>query len=59
MFKEIGYFKEYYSKGKFLGTVNNCEKDRDVIGYEGKISETLAIDIFTEGKKKIKKGIQH
>ena len=54
MFKEIGYFKEYYSKGKFLGTVNNCEKDRDIIGYNGKKVEILESDLILDNNKKIK-----
>ena len=54
MFNQIGFFKEYYVNGKFIGSVSNCEKDRDVIGYEGKIIETLKESIITDNKKKIK-----
>jgi hypothetical protein len=55
MFKELGYFKEYYIYNKFIGFIN-CEKDRDIIGYNGRQEETTKSDIILFNKKKIKKG---
>lgn len=55
MFEQLGYFKEYYSENKFLGTVSS-EKDREEIGYYGKKQEITSEDIYLENKKKIKKG---
>ena len=57
MFNEIGFFKEYYINNKFIG-FTNCEKDRDIIGYNGRIDETAESDIILFNKKKIKKGTQ-
>jgi hypothetical protein len=54
-FEQIGYFKEYYQNGKFIGCITNIEKDREQIGYYGKKSETLEIDLIVN-KKKLKKG---
>jgi len=57
MFQVLGYFKEYYSNNKFLGTIST-EKDREEIGYYGKKSEVLLNDIYLDNKKKIKKGTE-
>lgn len=57
MFNEIGYFKEYYINNKFIGFIN-CEKDRDIIGYNGRKDEIIENDIILFNKKKIKKGTQ-
>jgi hypothetical protein len=54
-FEQIGYFKEYYQNGKFIGCITNVEKDREKIGYYGKKSETLESDLIVN-KKKLKKG---
>jgi hypothetical protein len=54
-FEQIGYFKEYYQNGKFIGCITNVEKDREQIGYYGKKSETLESDLIVN-KKKLKKG---
>jgi hypothetical protein len=54
-FQEIGFYKEYYQNGKFVGCVTNVEKDREKIGFYGKQSETLENDLIVN-KKKLKKG---
>lgn len=54
-FEQIGYFKEYYQNGKFIGCITNVEKDREQIGYYGRKSETLESDLIVN-KKKLKKG---
>jgi len=56
MFEHVGYFKEYYVKGKFIGTCKILEKDREKVGYEGKIIEVLIEDIITDNNRTIKKG---
>jgi hypothetical protein len=55
MFKQIGFYKEYFLGNKFIGVINYCDKDRETFGYDGKKNEVLAEDILI-GKKKIKKG---
>ena len=55
MFEDLGYFKEYFVDGKFIGTCK-CEKDRDVIGYSGMKKETVTETIILDNKKKIKSG---
>jgi len=57
MFENLGYFKEYYIDKKFIGTVI-CEKDRDLIGYEGRKKEITTEVIEFKNKKKIKAGIE-
>jgi hypothetical protein len=54
-FEQIGYFKEYYQNGKFVGCITNVEMDREKIGYYGRKSETLENDLIVN-KKKLKKG---
>lgn len=58
MFKELGYFKEYYKDGKLIGIVN-CEKDRDTIGYLGRAKETPVSNIVLTNKKKAKENIEY
>lgn len=48
------YFKEYYQGNKFIGFLT-CEKDRDIIGFNGRIKEVAENDIQI-GKKRIKAG---
>lgn len=55
MFIEIGYQKDYYYKGKYIGSINS-EKDRETFGYLGRIKETLQKEIIFKNKKKIKQG---
>ena len=58
MFKELGYYKEYYIDNKYVGSIK-CEKDRDVIGYSGKKNEVLDLEITLENKKKLKANIEY
>lgn len=53
MFEDLGYFKEYYIDGKFIGTIK-CNKDRDLIGYYGKTQEIINHSIKLENGKTIK-----
>jgi len=54
-FEDLGYFKEYYMNGKYLGFARS-EKDREVFGYYGKKEEVLAEAITLQNKKVIKAG---
>ena len=54
MFIQHGYFKEYYINNKYIGTVNNVEKDRDVMGFFGSKTETISETITLSNKKTIK-----
>lgn len=58
MFTNIGYFKEYYLNGKYLGNIKT-EKDRDIIGYNGKKEEILTQPLILDNKKKIKANISY
>tara|TARA_R110000782_G_scaffold228358_1_gene314912 strand:+ start:368 stop:586 length:219 start_codon:yes stop_codon:yes gene_type:complete len=58
MFKEFGFIKEYYVNNKFMGTITFKEIDREVIGYNGRTTETLEDAIIFENKKKIKAGTE-
>lgn len=53
----IGYFKDYYANGKYVGSVECVEKDREVLGYYGRKKEILQSDIIIN-KKKIRKGTE-
>ena len=55
MFENIGFNKDYYYNGKYIGSLNS-EKDRDIFGYNGRKKEILENDIVVKNKKKIKKG---
>lgn len=55
IFEIIGYSKDFYLDGKFLGYVHLEEKDRDVLGYHGRIVETLDKDLKI-GRRKLKAG---
>lgn len=55
-FQTLGFFKEIYANGKFIGCINNVEKDRDTFGYYGKQTETLTNDLVTSNKRKVKAG---
>lgn len=48
------FFKEYYQENKFIGFIH-CEKDREVIGFNGRKKEVAEKDIQI-GKKRIKAG---
>ena len=53
MFEDLGYYKEYYINNKFIGTVLS-NKDREVIGYNGKVIETVLERLELQNKKVIK-----
>jgi len=57
MFQELGYFKEYYVNNKYVGTLP-CEKDREVIGYNGRQKEIITAKIVFKNNKSIKAGIE-
>lgn len=57
MFEDLGYYKEYYVNKKFIGTLI-CEKDRELIGYEGRKTEITTEIITLKNKKVIKKGVE-
>lgn len=54
-FKNIGYHVDYYSNGKYIGSIKLTEKDREEVGYNGRIYHTATENIIL-GKKTIKKG---
>lgn len=56
-FKHLGYIREYYINGKFIGSVNT-EKDREECGYFGKQIEILKQDLTLGKNKKIKAGTE-
>lgn len=51
----IGYTIEYYKGTKYMGRINTDVKDREHVGYMGKINQTATKDIYFKNKK-IKKG---
>jgi hypothetical protein len=55
MFEHRGYFKEYFIDGKSIGTIT-CEKDREIMGYTGKIKESIIRGLKLDNGKKIKSG---
>ena len=58
MFTNIGYYKEYYLNNKYIGSIKT-EKDREIIGYNGKKLEQLKEPIILENKKKLKINIEY
>ena len=57
MFEHLGWFREYFVNGKYIGTVK-CEKDREVVGYDGRVTETTTDFILLDNGKKIKRGTE-
>ena len=55
-FENIGYFIEYMIDTKFIGSKNIDKKDRDEVGYYGRIDSIATDDIILNNKKRIKKG---
>jgi len=53
MFSNFGYYKEYYLNGKYIGSIKT-DKDRDVIGYNGRLNENIETIIILDNKKKLK-----
>jgi hypothetical protein len=52
-----GYSKDIYVNGKYVGSINMDQPDRETYGYFGRRTETISDDIIVN-KKKIKKGQQ-
>lgn len=55
-FELIGYYKDIYLDGKYYGSINIDELDREVIGYAGKRTEITTEEIKIGNKKRIKIG---
>jgi hypothetical protein len=55
MFEEIGFFKEYWILGKYIGS-KICNKDRATFGYYGKSTEVVEDSIVLDNGKKIRPG---
>ena len=51
----FGYTIEYYKGSRYVGRINTDAKDREHVGYRGKITQTATKDIHFKNKK-IKKG---
>lgn len=58
MFKELGYYKEFYLNGKMIGLAN-CELDREEIGYNGRKKEIFDSTIVLTNNKKIKPQVEY
>jgi hypothetical protein len=54
-FEHIGWYKEIYYLGKYITNVILEEKDREIIGYNGRKEEVLQVSMKTN-KGLIKKG---
>ncbi len=59
IFKDLGFFREYFVNGKFIGTVLIDKPDRDIIGYYGRIDATATENIKLQSNKIIKKGTNY
>ena len=57
MFEIHGYTKDYYIQGKFVGYIKISTPDRNVMGYSGRVTETLQEDTIIR-KKTYKKGTE-
>lgn len=55
-YKNLGYFLEYMIDGKYIGSINIDQPDREEIGYYGRKDEVATQDIVFSNKKRIKKG---
>ena len=58
-FQHLGYFLEYHSNGKFIGTVNIEKADRDIVGYDGRQKNIATETIIMDKGRKIKKGVEY
>ena len=56
-FEYIGWFKDYYLDGKYMGSVNIEHPDREVTGYNGRMVEVIQQTIKTNTKKTLKVGM--
>jgi len=57
-YEKLGYSVDYHVNGKYYGSITIEEKDREVIGYSGRMYFIATEDIIL-GKKKIKKGMEY
>lgn len=55
-YKHLGYYLEYMIDGKYIGSINIDQPDREEIGYYGRRDEVAKEDIIFSNKKRIKKG---
>ena len=58
-FEIIGYFKEWFLNGKFIGTTLMTEPEQDVFGYYSQKQETINEDTITSEGKLLKSGLQY
>lgn len=56
-FEQHGFYKDYYCNGKYIGSMKT-EKDREVLGYDGRKTEILGEPIVFSKTKKIRKGAE-
>ena len=54
-FEIIGYFVDYRSRGKYIGSINIDKPDREIMGYQGRKTYPLENDTIIK-KRKYKKG---
>ena len=57
MFEHLGFFREYFVKGKFIGTIRLDEYE-GAIGYYSKVTGLADTDVILDKNKKIKKGTE-
>ncbi len=57
MFEQIGFYKEYWIDNKFIGSVQ-CEKDREVFGFNGQVKEVTKEKIILDNKRTIQPFIE-
>lgn len=55
IFEIVGYSKDYFLNGKYIGSLSYVEKDREYFGFYGRQTEILKEDIILNKNKKIKK----
>ena len=58
-FEHLGYSVDYSVDGKYVGSKRIEEKDRELIGYDGRKTEISSDVILLDNKKKIKKGVKY
>lgn len=56
-FEHIGWYKDIYHNGKYMGSVTISQPDREVIGYSGRVEEVITQQITTNTKKTLKVGM--
>lgn len=54
----LGYFVEYWQRGKYLGSINIDKPDRKTMGYDGRQNHVAHKDIIV-GKNKIKQNSEY